>query len=337
MNWSRSRPARISSAAWTMASAIAAIEPAERGVGARAGLLDEHGGGDERRRRLEPADREVVDGALGLHPVVRVGGNVQLAEGIALERASRAFDPRGHLPSIILLGMLASFFDSLVQLITRTSTDLPPDVREGDGRGARDRGAGDPRRAGADDHRAEHRPGGELRGPHLPGHRHADLRDQGAGRRQPDLDEAAGPARRSPKRPGAASCGRTRSTRSPARTPATTSARARRSSTSSSGSSDDDRGEADPEGGRLREHQRAVLAAGGSRSSRPRRSHARRRPQVHPPRGVEGAGQGLQPGLGRRVRRRRSHVGLPAREGAAVPHARRHQPGPAARRRSRTR
>src|SRR5204863_2832364 len=33
-------------------------------------------------------------------------------------------------PSIILLRMLPSFRDSLVSLITRTSTDLPPDVRQ---------------------------------------------------------------------------------------------------------------------------------------------------------------------------------------------------------------
>ena len=32
--------------------------------------------------------------------------------------------------SIILLRMLPSFLDSMVELITRTSTDLPPDVRE---------------------------------------------------------------------------------------------------------------------------------------------------------------------------------------------------------------
>ena len=93
---------------------------------------------------------------------------------------------------------------------------------------------------------------------------------------------------------------------------------------------DDDRDQADPEGRRLREHQRAVLAAGRAAASRPRRSHARRRQQVHPARGLEGAGQGLQPGRGRRLHRRRSHVGLPAREGAAVPHARRRESGSAA-------
>ena len=51
---------------------------------------------------------------------------------------------------------------------------------------------------------------------------------------------------------------------------------------------------------------------------------------MHPARGVEGAGQGLQPRRRRRLHRRRSDVRLPAREGAAVPHARRHEPGSAA-------
>ena len=55
-----------------------------------------------------------------------------------------------------------------------------------------------------------------------------------------------------------------------------------------------DRGEADSQGRRLREHERAVLAAGGAAAPRPRRSLARRRAQVHPARGVERAGQGLR-------------------------------------------
>ena len=46
------------------------------------------------------------------------------------------------------------------------------------------------------------------------------------------------------------------------------------------------------------------------------------RPQVHPPRGVEGAGEGMQSGRGWCLYRRRSHVGISPREGAAVPHAR---------------
>ena len=53
---------------------------------------------------------------------------------------------------------------------------------------------------------------------------------------------------------------------------------------------------------------------------------------MHPARGLEGAGQGLQPRRRRRLHRRRSHVRLPARQGAAVPHARRREPGSAARR-----
>ena len=132
--------------------------------------------------------------------------------------------------------MLPSFFDSVLQLIVRTSTDLPPDVRAAMKTALRRRAGRHARGAGADDHRAEHRPGRRRRRRHLPGHRHADLRGEGAGRRQPDLDARSRFARRWPRRPGAASCGPTRSTRSPARTPATTSGRARRSSTSTSGS-----------------------------------------------------------------------------------------------------
>ena len=93
---------------------------------------------------------------------------------------------------------------------------------------------------------------------------------------------------------------------------------------------DDDRDQADPQGRRLREHERAVRAAGRAAASRPRRSHARRREEVHSARGLERAGQGLQPGRRRRLRRRRSHVRLHAREGAAVPDARRRESGSAA-------
>ena len=84
-----------------------------------------------------------------------------------------------------------------------------------------------------------------------------------------------------------------------------------------------DRDQADPQRRRLREHQRAVFAARRARSPRPRRSVARRRAQVHPARRVEGARQGLQPRRRRRLHRRRSHVGLHPRQGTAVPHARR--------------
>ena len=90
-----------------------------------------------------------------------------------------------------------------------------------------------------------------------------------------------------------------------------------------------DRNQVDPEGRRLREHERAVRAAGGASAPWTRGSHARRREEMHPARGLEGAGQGLRAGRGRRLRRRRPHVRLHAREGTAVPHARRHQSGSA--------
>ena len=63
---------------------------------------------------------------------------------------------------------------------------------------------------------------------------------------------------------------------------------------------------------------------------RPRRSNARGRPQVHPARGLERAGQGLRARRRRRLHRRRSHVRLRPREGAAVSHARRRESGSAA-------
>ena len=85
------------------------------------------------------------------------------------------------------------------------------------------------------------------------------------------------------------------------------------------------RGEAAVEGRRLREHEHPVLAAGRAAESRPRRSHARRRAQVHPPRGVECAGQRLCAWRHRRVHRRRSHVRISPRERAVVPDARRRE------------
>ena len=148
--------------------------------------------------------------------------------------------------------------------------------------------------AGADDHRAEHRSGRRRRRRDLPGHRHADLRGARCRSARTRSGCASRSARRSPRRRGAASCGRTRSTRSPARTPATTSGPGTPIIHFDQWERDDDRDQADPQGRRLREHERAVLAAGGAAAPRPRRSHARRRAEVHPARGLEGAGQGLQ-------------------------------------------
>ena len=81
------------------------------------------------------------------------------------------------------------------------------------------------------------------------------------------------------------------------------------------------RDQAAAEGRRLREHERAVLAADGTAQHGTRRPQPGGRAQVHPPRGVAGAGQGLQPRRGWRVHRRRPHVRVPARQGAVVPHA----------------
>ena len=72
----------------------------------------------------------------GLRAVVGVGRHAHLAERIALDadrrrRAGRLL-PRihRHFQLNYTARMLPSFFDSVVALITRTSTDLPPDVRQ---------------------------------------------------------------------------------------------------------------------------------------------------------------------------------------------------------------
>ena len=65
----------------------------------------------------------------------------------------------------------ASFFDSIVSLIVKTSTDLPPDVRAAMRLAMNEEPEGDARGAGAGDHRAEHRSGGGGRRRDLPGHR----------------------------------------------------------------------------------------------------------------------------------------------------------------------
>jgi hypothetical protein len=56
----------------------------ESGVGLGRGFLDEDGRGHEIRGRAQAADRKVFEGARGLHTVVRVVGDVQFSEGVAL-------------------------------------------------------------------------------------------------------------------------------------------------------------------------------------------------------------------------------------------------------------
>ncbi len=227
--------------------------------------------------------------------------------------------------------MLPSFFESVLELVTRTSTDLPPDVRAAmsDALTAEPSGtrakqaltiiaqnidlAVDTEGAICQD---TGMPTFEIRVP--------------VGANQ-NLDGAADPRRRGrghAPRQAAAQLGRLdhrpelrRQPGAGHADPALRTVGARRH-----------RDPADPEGRRLREHQRAVRAAGGAAAPRPRRPEPRGRAQVHPPRRVAGAGEGLQSRSGRRRRRRRPHVGIHAREGAALPHAGRREPRPAARR-----
>ena len=91
-----------------------------------------------------------------------------------------------------------------------------------------------------------------------------------------------------------------------------------------------DRSEADPEGRRLREHERAVLAADGAAAPGPRRPHDGRRAQVPAARRVAGAGQGLRPRRHWRLHRRRPHQRLRRSQAATVPHAGRCERGRAA-------
>ena len=135
--------------------------------------------------------------------------------------------------------MLPGFFDSVLELIVKTSTDLPPDVRAAM-RGAM--GAEQPGTQSAQaltiiaqniDQAAVRRRGD------LPGHRHADVRGARAARQPIRSGCASRFARPWRRRPGSESCGRIPSIRSREKTPATTSGRARRSFTSINGKSDD--------------------------------------------------------------------------------------------------
>ena len=83
-----------------MASRDVGVEAAERGVRFGRRLLDEDGGGDEIGGRAQAADREILDRARRLHAVVRVGGNLELAERIALgAEAHQRISSRAQLSS----------------------------------------------------------------------------------------------------------------------------------------------------------------------------------------------------------------------------------------------
>ena len=61
------------------------IETIERAIRFRGGALDEDRRFDQARRRNQSADGEVGFGARRLHAVVGVGGNLKLAQRIALD------------------------------------------------------------------------------------------------------------------------------------------------------------------------------------------------------------------------------------------------------------
>ncbi len=91
------------------------------------------------------------------------------------------------------------------------------------------------------------------------------------------------------------------------------------------------RGQADPQRRRLREQEHSVLGALQARSPGPRRPQSGRRPQVHSARGLAGAGAGLRAGRAGRLHRQRPRARLRPGEGATLPHAGRCQPDPGAR------
>ena len=213
---------------------------------------------------------------------------------------------------------------SLLELITQTSTNLPPDVRAAMSLAAA--GTETPGHAilaGARHHSVEYRHGERRRRPHLPGHRHADVRRAHARRRQPDARFKRairdGRRRSHAARQAAAQFGgfahRQKQRQQPGRRDAGDPLRAVGRGR--------DRSEADPQRRRLREQEHPVFRALQTGPSGPRRPQSGRRAQMHSARRVAGAGPGLRAGRAGRVHRQRSRAWLRAGQGPIVPHARR--------------
>ena len=136
-------------------------------VGPRGRLLDEHRGGHELGGRGQAADRESsrprAGSARPSRPLpARAPRRADRARRVTADAAPVALLPRirRHFQLNYTARMLPSFFDSVVALITRTSTDLPPDVRQAMAAALATEERQHARGAGADDHRAEHRSGG---------------------------------------------------------------------------------------------------------------------------------------------------------------------------------
>ena len=227
---------------------------------------------------------------------------------------------------IILSAMLPAFFDSVLQLIVRTSTDLPPDVRAAM-RMARDSEPAETRSGQALTIIAQNidlavesegaicqdtgMPTFEVKTP--VGANQIWMRQQireavaeatKRGKLRPNsVDSITGDELRQQSRPWHANH------------PLRTVGKGR------------DRGQAHPERRWLREHQRAVLVAVGVGASRPRRPDPRRGQEGDPARRVERAGEGMCAWRRRCLRRRRPHLRLHPRQGAVVSNARRCESG----------
>src|SRR4030095_1338780 len=107
-----------------------ARQPVERHVGPRRALLDEDGRRDELGVRPQSADRKVLERAYGLDAVVGVFGDGLIAQRVSLDTVGHGGRRRVSAPTQNYTAhMLPALFDSVLDLIVKTSTDLPPDVR----------------------------------------------------------------------------------------------------------------------------------------------------------------------------------------------------------------
>ena len=199
------------------------------------------------------------------------------------------------------------------------------------GRGRRRQGGagGEHRRIRHEDHRAEHRPGQPKIPADLPGHRHHPLLRRVPRRLRPDRVRERRARRPWPRRPRRATCARTPSTRVTGK------------------NTGNNLGPGSPVF-HLHQHRgrrgcdvRLILKGGGCENVGAQYSLPDATPigadrdldgvpAGRPRRRLAGAGQGLRPGLPRRLHRRRPRHRLRARQGAAPPHARRRQPRPGA-------
>ena len=215
---------------------------------------------------------------------------------------------------------------SLVELITQTSTNLPPDVRAAM---ALDRGLR--RRRGTQSAQALDIIFSNIdmaiddEGPICQDTGMPDFRGAHSGGREPDRHQAGHPRGGRGGHPAGQAAAQFGGFASPAKTAATIWARNPGDPLRAVGRGRD-RSEADPEGRRLREQEHPVFAALRAGPSGPRRPQPGRRAEVHAARGLAGAGPGLRAGRARRLHRQRPRAWLRPGQGTAFPHAGRCEP-----------